>query len=71
MAAAANPVDLTQISQYTPTMNASRQRCKYLSAEEYSAFQELCAEYRSLDHSGDHPNARSFADAIIHKDINK
>jgi hypothetical protein len=71
MAAAANPMDLTQVPANTPSMNASRQRSRYLSAEEYSVFQELSAEYLTLDHSVDHPNAHSLADAIIHKDIDE
>jgi len=67
--AAATSVDLIEIPQKIPSMNASRQRCRYLSAEEYSSFHELRAEYLSLDHSVDHPSAHSVADAIIHKDI--
>ena len=71
MAAAVKSLDSTQIFQSSPSMNASRRRRRYLSADEYSAFQELCAEYLSLDRSVDHPNAHRLADAIIQKDIDE
>jgi hypothetical protein len=71
MAAAANSLDSTQILQNSPPISASRRRSRYLSADEYSAFQELCAAYLSLDRSADHPNAHRLADAIIRKDLDE
>jgi hypothetical protein len=49
----------------TPSYNRKQGR---LTPSEYSVFQELRAEYLSLDTNGEHSRAQALADAIIDRD---
>lgn len=69
MAAVPKSLELTETVSNPPSTITSRRRRRHLSADEYAAFRELCAEYLSLDHSAEHANAHRLANAIIQKDL--
>jgi hypothetical protein len=53
---------------WTDGATPSNRKQRRLTPSEYSVFQELRAEYLSLDTNGEHSRAQALADAIIERD---
>jgi hypothetical protein len=68
MAAASEPLNLSQFTVEPPISNAPHRRIRDLTTSEYSVFQELRAQYLSLERSAEHLDAQRLADAIVRKD---